>query len=79
MSTAAKSQIQQLSEGVEINTGTPVQNLTTLLYSTTSNLRIQQFCQGGAGIYVCHTPPVPHVNKILHLVSDSFTFTVKVS
>ena len=65
------------SGGVEINTSAPIQNLTTLLYTTTSNLRIQQFRQGDAGIYTCRTPPVPPVNTILSSVSDSFTVTVQ--
>ena len=59
---------------VEISTGSPVQNLTTLLYTTTSNLRIHQVGLGDEGIYTCRTPPV---NTILSSVSDSFNITVQ--
>ena len=65
------------SGGVEISTGTPVQNPSTLLYTTTSNLRIQQVSLGDEGIYTCRTPPVPPVNTILSSISDSFTVTVQ--
>ena len=65
------------SGGVEINTGAPVQNPTTLLYTTTSNLRIQQVLQGDGGIYKCRTPPVPPVNTILPSITDSFNVTVQ--
>ena len=65
------------SGGVEISTNTPVQNPTTLLYTTTSNLRIQQVSLEDEDIYTCRTPPVPPVNTILSSISDSFTVTVQ--
>ena len=65
------------SGGVEISTNGPIQNPTTLLYTTTSNLSIQQVRLGDAGTYTCRTPPVPPVNTILHSVSNSSTFTVQ--
>ena len=61
---------------VKISTGIPVQNPTTLLYTTTSNLKIQQVGLEDEGIYTCHTPPVPPVNTILHSVSDSFNVRI---
>ena len=56
---------------VEISTATPVQNPTTLLYTTTSNLKIQQVGLEDEGIYTCRT------NTILSSISVSFNFTVQ--